>query len=398
VWLALGSSGSDREYFESSNCDLCNETGCVDENYTRDDCPEIDIRATALRWETHSPSPTRSRSRSYSRSRSPSCTRSPSMTPLPSVTPASCGVPGVYVSKHTSYGQETWVQSSRAFVEADNSEDYQFLSIKGSYLSGRTGSYSWLLNHPVGYYFWLDGSLVSFSSIWGYEDGQYIDEREVYLYSGYRYSFYVTTYDSYYSHGYIWLALYNSASGREYLGSSNCDLCNVSGCIDLDYVRGYCPEVTPHATPVLWETRTPRPTPSPRATPQSCGIPGVMISKHADFLDEDWSLSDYATVTIAINEVKYVSIKGSYVCTESGNYRWGISPGFFDNNWILSFDGNWSSSFDYNGESYFLPVHLESGYRYPFYFYTTTMETGTSVSLYLQDTYGNFGIINNTKT
>jgi hypothetical protein len=254
IWLALYDSDSNtREYFGKENCEQCNVSGCVDLIFGRNSCPTISLRSTGLPWDTRTPAP----SGSISPIPIPSISVSPNEMP----TPVGCSVPGVYVSKHSNIWDEQWIKTERAYVSYDlGAGGDQYLSIKGSFLSDRSGSYEWLLSCPIialSYsYFWIDDEPRLFVQ---HEDE---DEQRIYSFSldmvsGYRYSFYLTT-SSHISSGYMWLALYDSHSKtREYFGKANCEQCNVSGCTDLTFDRISCPTINLRATGLPWETRSP---------------------------------------------------------------------------------------------------------------------------------------------
>jgi hypothetical protein len=185
----------------------------------------------------------------------------PLPTPRPTATPYGCSAPGVYVSKRSTLWDEYWVQTNRANVSVDRSLNVsQYLSIRGSFISDRNGSYSWLFSSPSRLYLWLDGSSISSSlDDWAKEDNQAIFRYNMTMDSGNRYSFYATTMERN-ERGFIWLALMESNSSlekREHFGSSNCELCNVSGCVDLSYTRDDCPAIDERPTELPWETRTP---------------------------------------------------------------------------------------------------------------------------------------------
>jgi preprotein translocase subunit SecG len=309
------------------------------------------------------------------------------------------------------WSAENWVNSSRAYIEVDESLGYgQYLSIKGSYLSDQTRSCYWLLSHPnysSFYDFRLDGYYVysEFEWNWKLEDGQYIDARREDMFSGWRYSFYVRT-EWWDNSGWLWLALepVDGTSGREYFGSDNCDLCDTGGgCIDTDSNRYEgCPQPTPRLTPHIWETGSPRPTPTARATPLSSGVAGVLISRHSEPFDEEWSEASSASVSIDTETAQYISIKGSYLCTADGSYTLVVYTGTFGDDWFLIWD-DWfyypyEFEFDYSGQFYYLSIDFTSGWRYPFYFSTREADHSTSVSIALQDTSGNLNVLSSANT
>jgi hypothetical protein len=243
-------------------------------------------------------------------------------------------------------------------------------------------------------------------SYWNHENGQDINYYTLNMYAGYRYSFYVTTYYSYDS-GFLWLALSDSDDNREYFGVDNCELCNWSGCVDMAYDRTDCPgpsptpTLSPASTATPPRTFSPNPTPSPSSTPYSCGISGVLYSIHSEPAEENWVESDYASVYF-YGLSSYVSIKGSYLCQSSGDYKWSIYPSEFYENWYLMLDGEkgcsdscvlaFDNAYDFSLSSpyYYYNGSLISGYRYPFYF-STTMRSSffISVDIYLEDQSSN---------
>jgi uncharacterized membrane protein YgcG len=202
----------------------------------------------------------------------------PSSIPVAASTPYSCGIPGVYVSRHSSYGQENWVASSYAYVEVNASQgNSQYLSLKGSFLSDRDEYWFWFLSLPnhTNFHFYLDGD--SIVEDWNETDDQYQCFFWKSLENGFRYSFYVTT-NSSYSSGYIWMRFFNYYDNYwEDLGSGNCELCNYSGCIDTSYIRDSCPVIDVRATQPPLGIRSSSPIPASSSAYYSSSIPLASI-------------------------------------------------------------------------------------------------------------------------
>jgi hypothetical protein len=390
MWLALHDPVfSTREYFGSENCEMCNASGCADMRYERDSgCPAVSLRPTVPIWETRSPSP----------------------SATPKATPVGCGRPGVYVSRHTSYGAENWVETDHAFVEVDESQNaYQYLSIKGSYLSDRTGFFYWLFSQPYYSYYYSEYSFIvdggeywNSMSYYGQEDDQYITSVWLYMVSGYRYSFYVRTTGSY-SSAFLWLALLdyygylNYGYDREYFGSENCEMCNASGCVDITYNSDLgCPDVSLRPTVPLWATRSPSPTATPVATPFGCGRPGVYVSRHTIYGEENWVETNRAFIEVDefLSEDQFLSIKGSYLSDRTGVFYWLFSQpyyAYYDSEYSFIVDGYeyWSymSSYGQEDDQYitFVSLYMVSGYRYSFDVRTTGSYSSAFLWLALLD-------------